>query len=208
MPVIGTTPIYEVIVKQDYAGGNVFNVFHYHNTSGTPSGSGASILNSLIETGVIPSWAALVHTGLTFLELETRRLNNITDFDVEILGATGARVGDAGPNFAAFNFRFNRGTKETRSGAKRLAGVLESDTAAGGNVIVASTITLMEVVAADFAEVFTSGLESFTPVIVGGKYDSTVDPPVLKPEADWVFNDISGILVRGRVTSQVSRKRL
>ena len=206
MPVVGTDLVYELIVKGSVGGTPTVNVFGYYNVGFSPSLPGAGVLNGLFDSQVMAAWSALTSTAVTLTEVSSRRLNNLTDFNTFPISQVGLVIGDRGTDFSAFKIGLIRSTKETRSGHKRIAGLVEIQTTASGNLIDAATLTLLTTLAGDFASQLLAGGDDFRPCIIGGKYDTVPDPPVLKPEADWVYNPLSAVTASSRVTSQVSRK--
>lgn len=206
MPVVGTNLVYELIVKGTVGVTETVNVFGYYNVGFSPDDPASGTLNGLFDSMVMAEWSALVSTAVNLNEVSSRRLNNLSDFDTFPIAQGGAVVGDRSPDFNAFKMGMVRSTKETRSGHKRIAGLVETQTAAGGNTLEPATLTLLTNLASKFASQLLAGGDDFRPCIIGGKYDTSGPTPVLKPEADWLYNPITAITASNRVTSQTSRK--
>lgn len=208
MPVVGTNPIYELTVNYDVAGVNGSNVYYYErNTVPATSVAFQELIDGYLDQ-IVPTWADLTNSRTSITTIECRRLNDLADFGESPIGIPGNVVDDQLPSFVAYAIRLNRATKETRSGAKRYPGVGEADTNPGGSALNAGAIIRLEALATALAVPITEDGETFTQVIVGNKIDRSGPTPVVRPEADWIFNGIQSITVKSRVTSQASRKSL
>lgn len=206
MPAVGTDPIYELTVNYAKGLGVAASVFYYNRVTIPDSGTAAqALINGWVDQ-VAGDWQAMANDLWSITSLRARRLNDFIDFAESPVSLPGARNGPAAPAFVTFKLRFNRSTKETRSGHKRFPGVSEDDTDNSGNNLVTTATNNLTAVANALAQDITEGAETFQQVIVGNKVDNSGPTPVLRPEADWIFNGIQSITVGGNVSSQVSRK--
>lgn len=152
------------------------------------------------------------------LHREVRVRNLFDEADAYSLGIslTGNAVGEATGTMSTFNafaFSLNGNTSLTRTGAKRVSGVLEgwqNDGVFSGDSV---QIAAMDAAAAAFEEAVTVGTviqdPVFIPVIVkrvrtGTPGNYTYDLPSNQGEASW--STIVVALWKALITSQVSRK--
>ena len=206
MPSVGTAPVYQLKVNSLKGTTTGTNILYYFNTAASPSAIGSQNLKTVFEATVIPVWKDLIASLVTMVSLETRRLNNLTDFHVEPLTGTGGQNGDGAPNFVSFKISKIRTTKETKSGWLQIMGVRELDTTTGGNALEVGAFGRLTTLANTLFSNLAQGGDTFTPVIVGNIQDNSVVPPVTRPESQWIYQNVSAMVPDPDVSSQVSRK--
>jgi hypothetical protein len=121
-------------------------------------------------------------------------IDDLTKFSEELSTLTGAVAGDCLPAYAAFGFRLRRLTRDSRNGAKRLAGVPESSQVNG--VAVPGVIAALTAFATQYGADLTVGGATFSPIIF--RRPETAFPvgvPFRSNGADYV-----------RISTQNSRK--
>lgn len=206
MPLVSTDAVYELKVRAQQGGRNMFNILHYVNDGLSPDNPGSTVLVDNFISQVLPDWRALINSAGSIVEVSARRLGSITDFKDTPVSLPGLVNGDRTPRFVAFRIDKVRATKETRSGSIRISGMTETDTVVQGSSLEAAALTRLTALAGTLANPIISGGNRFAIVLVGNKYDTSVTPKVLKPELDWTFNRIAALAAQANVTSQVSRK--
>lgn len=206
MPLVNTAKIYELVISGVQSGGAFNHVLHYINDGLSTSDPGSVVLVNEWVSQVSADYVALVSSTVQIDTLSCRRLNNITDFKETPVTLTGAIGGDRTPRFTAWRIDKVRATKETRSGSIRIPGVTEADTLTSGSQLTVAALARLTTLAGTLGNNIIQGGDAFQMVIVGNKYDTTQDPPVLKAEGLWSYNRISALSAIGAVTSQVSRK--
>jgi hypothetical protein len=204
MPAIGTSVVFELRDFQTFFGSTFLNVYHYvQDTAGTADS--ASNVAAAFLTTVLPDILAMQSESLEHTLIEVEQLGSLTNYTTLVLiGADGTETGSDMPQYNSAAFKLVRTTKETRNGSKRIAGMTEENVT--GNNFTAGFKTEMDGVAATLESPLVSGSITHLPAIVGGKYDTTVTPAVLKPVANWVYNPISSVAASSRVTTQNTRK--
>lgn len=200
MPAVGNNAVYELVVEMNIAGNQLRNVFYYWSQIDPAPGDGSDDLNAAFESTIIPLWQPCVSDDVSFTGLNTRRLNNLTDFNFRTISALGGNVGTNVANFVAATIRLIRQTKETRNGSKRIGGLTEDLVVS--NRLETAAEPLFEALGSGFTDILSGGGFLFNPVIVGGKRPLGV-PAV---EADWIYNLIVGHEVESLITSQRSRR--
>lgn len=149
--------LYEAVLKGVYYGQQTVNRFNYFvdetdapfatannlaNALGLPLDAGAFVVDSVLE-GI----QALVSTNFIFSSLFVREVWSATDFTERFLDATGTVTGESLSPINAYGFRSDIKNLEVHRGMKRFAGVAESHSSVGGN-LVGGAITLAEDLAA------------------------------------------------------------
>lgn len=205
MPVIGSEDVFEIIDYQTRATETFTNVYYYFQQSAANPAT-ASAVGVAFQTQVLPFILAIQSVSILHTRLEVQQLGSLNNFaEVILSNADGEVTGENMPTFIAAPFRLFRDTKETRSGWKRIAGMVEENIA--GDFFEATYLSALQTAANGLETSLTPSGFTLFPCIVGGKYDTTQDPPVLKPPTQWVYNLIQGIEAVNRVTTQNSRKR-
>lgn len=199
--------LYEVSIKAVNQGVNIYNVFQYEALVGDASSDGADVSESWWNH-VKGVWRALVvgGAGMQFLSVTTQDLSEPTGLYGSFAVPTGERQGtrtappqaELTPSFAAVGVRLTVGTRATRPGQKRLAGLVEEDLF--GQAVHSGIISLVnawaDVVTEDMILGAPSALVTLRPVVV--RRDVAGAPVTHQP--------VTGYLVNPFVTTQVSRK--
>lgn len=199
--------LYEVSLKAINQGVNVYNVFQYEALVGDVTSDGADISESWWNH-VKGVWRALVvgGAGMQFLSVTARDLTDPTGLYGSFAVPSGERQGtraappqaELTPSFAAVGVRLTVGTRTTRPGQKRLAGLAEEDLF--GQAVHSGILSLVNawaaVVTEDMILGAPSALVTLRPVVV--RRDVTGTPVAHQP--------VTGYLVNPFVTTQVSRK--
>lgn len=195
MPV-ATQDIFRIIVKYDRLGQELTNVFHYFGVNPVPPDPTSLLVNQFITT-VIPSMTSLVSVNVEFTEVIGENLMALTPIVVVPLTATfGQRVGATTPTFVAASFRYNRATRELRSGWKRIGPMAEEDI--GGDIFETIYTTQMDLSAAVFEADLLIGADVYEPVVIR--------KPTVFPAATITYVNVTSVTAVNRVTTQNSRK--
>lgn len=134
--------LYEVVLRQELFGQEIVNRWNYQST-GTPAavtGSfGLAWAFGAVDTpftSVIEKLQVLQATAVQFVDLEVRAVYDPLDFYTRpfATATTGSGIGEAASPVLAYGFRTNRVNRDIRRATKRIAGVLEEATAAGGGI--------------------------------------------------------------------------
>lgn len=201
-PLPDVPDVYRVIHVQQFSGEEVLNIYHYRDT-GALAFSPASVAQGWWDS-VKASFRALQPTsgGFTSIRVDCEFLEAPRPFGSYVIPVgeqQGLRAAptDFMPVWSAFEISLAVGTRVTRPGNKRIAGMLEGDQSSG--IIIAGTVTLVQNFADKLDVVFTptGGLGTVTPVIVGY-------PTPLQPGAPRV-QDIVQATASGYASHQTSR---
>lgn len=170
------------------------NVFHYRQTFGV---TGGEILAQEWINEVFPHIQSVVTVNTEFVSVEWLNYDNLADFGVDdsIAGQTGARAGESLPTFNTWGFQYNRETRATRNGSKRLGLISELDCAYG--TATGAMLPVLQAAANGLAQfVNLGGTEIWQPVIAR-----------LSPDGATVLltNDVVSVDYK-RMTTQNSRK--
>lgn len=195
-------------------GGNVFelrvfgrllnqeclNVYHYRQTSAT------AVENS--SEDLIDAYREIVRDALLAVQSTQYTVERYEAFNVSVVGpdfyalseltpVAGLRTGEVMSSFQSWGFRYNRATRLSRNGWKRLAGVSEGDSQNG--VAIPGIISALGLAAAAMAQNISGTLYnvSFEPVIYRAIETGTGQPPGAFP-----INGVNYI----RITTQNTRK--
>ena len=186
--------IYEVVLKQTYAGQVVLNVFSYLDLAGLDDKQG--VLASAFDTAVLPSIQTLQNTFVAYTDIICRNLTGIlADVTIPPTTAAGSVVGATCTTFVACPFRYNRISKETRNGSKRFTGMVEENIVSDAFIVAYQTI--MTTAAAVFGANVMGGGSSFAPIILR-------KPPDVA--GVYTYNSVANVQPLNRQSSQNSRK--
>jgi len=196
MPV-ATEGIYEVKLNLDRAGEELVNIFHYRETGGSDTGA-ADLAADFVSTFETPL-QTIFSTAVNIVSVTVRP---IFGTGVEITesftpGTTGDLAGETMPIYSAVSLRYERDSREIRSGWKRFGPMTEAEVV--GDFFTAGYITIVETLATALEAQLTNVSGIFDPVIFRPA-NSAIDP---LPR--WV--GIINISTINRVTTQNSRKR-
>ena len=121
------TSTYKVKLKQNYLGEVCYNIFHYFSEEDwAPEQLALSFL-----ARVVVAMQGVSHTANSYdsVEIEDARAGVLPPYVLALSDFNGIRVGDPTPSFNAWGYFLQRGSKNMRSGGKRVSGVNEADTA-------------------------------------------------------------------------------
>jgi len=188
--------LYQVALFQEYFGQQCVNYWTYNGT-GTP----ASVLGSfalMSALGFIPDgtppafpadtvFAAIRSAQSNQVRYTSALVSALSDYDLAdfytrpfIADTRGQNTDQALSPTIAFGFRTNRVTRAIRRATKRLVGVPEMATAAGG-VIAESYVAPLQLIATRMSEVLVYDDEgntlSFTPCVVSQREIPNPDKP-------------------------------
>lgn len=186
--------LYTVILEQLYQGKTLFNVFSYLHTLGQDDEQ--DLCAQAFDEDVMTPISIIQNTSLDYTSI--RAINVTGTLADEVITPSVASGVDAGVEVVSFvtaPFRYNRETKDTRNGSKRLSGLVEENVVTTG--FVAAYFTQLQT----FATVLETDISTvggiFSPIILGSE---TVTPGTFN------FNTIVSVQALNRTTSQVSRK--
>jgi hypothetical protein len=202
MAVVGSNSLFELRVYSELLGVNIQNRFWYFAEE-PPDTLLASAVVTAFETEVAANWEGSVSEDWNGVRITCDELTSDQNFFDGACGiGPGTQSGDNMPPQACAGLRLLRSTKATRSGWKRLSGLLESHNTDGK--LSAQAQTDFGYVLADFLTDLTVGAYVAEPVLVRKTY--TGDPPVLNAPTAWVYNSIGSGVVIDDITTQNSRK--
>lgn len=185
----------------------VRNVWQYHVTTSAPTITAAHVAegwwnhNKVVLRGIVPSTVS----GL-FRNVEVRELNNVAGalgtYGVPAAEQAGTRTpgtqGDLQPPFVSAGVRLNVGTRITRPGQKRFAGLVEGDNL--GGQLQSGLKTAIDTAMAQMIASMTLGAPAAT---------MTLQPIVCRKDAAGyvtAFQPIESWSVNQYLTSQNTRK--
>jgi len=193
--------ILEIIHVQVIDGEEILNRYNYQVIL-QEAPSEIEVLLDDFKTNVIPLIQAIQTSNVDYVELRGQNLTNGVEIGtVSLSGMSGLRSGGLASNQTAMALRLNRVTKVTKNGAKRYAGLSETDLVTNG------LSSGLQTAMGELGDQLLLGLEFESPtnerteaafVIVGtlpsGGYDLTR------------VNGIGSISALNRVSSQNTRK--
>lgn len=207
--------VYEVIDVQSLYEQQVLNVYFYQQQAAfiPLAGSVAQALAEEFEATVVSQIINVQSEDLAHVEVQVRNLFDPTDTGIAVSGQIGLQssVGGTLPGFNAFGLQLNTDNAAVRPGAKRIAGLPESETGDGipSVAMVAALDDLADVLAAPI----TGGLivmdDIMFPVVVQRVRSGTAGNYTYRlPEnsGELVLGVVLEILVKLLITSQISRK--
>lgn len=203
MPLPDVPDTFRIVLNSKFQADEVVNVFYYRDVAlAAPSPTNVA---SGFWNHIKAAWRAHMYTASYWLtsSVECERLDGAHPFGVyaiptaEQQGTRGAGSSDWLPLFVAGAITLQVGTRTTRPGSKRIAGLQEADIS--GFSLIAGEITLLQALADVFDTTFTpTGAASVVyPVIVGY-------PTPAQPGAPRV-QDVIGAVASPLVSHQVSR---
>ena len=206
MPQIGDSHVWKVLHFQSKSGGQqVLNVYHYHYPD-LPLVPGAQSIAEAFNDDIVPLVAACQSDTVLHERVAVEQLGSLTDYyELATTVTTGDLTGESLPVFNALRLDYVRASKETRSGSKRIAGLIE--TWVSGDFLTATGATERAALASALGDMLTVGIFTVEPVILGIRYVPDTDPKIPLPVSEWVYNPISGVVVNSEITTQNSRKR-
>lgn len=122
--------VYRLIDDQTLLGQDVKNVYYYRSQIGDGT---AGLLAAAWLANVLPAVRAIQSVFVSHDLIQTENLNDLSDFSLFALTSNndGVVTGEVLPAFNSWGFKLNRATRETRNGAKRIAGVAEVNNSNG-----------------------------------------------------------------------------
>lgn len=144
-------PIYEVVLRQNYANQECVNRWNYVLT-GTPAavqGSFALIAAfgaiSLAAETIIGKVRSLQNQGVNFVDIEARDIYSDLDFYTRPFASStnGQGLGEGMSPVMAYGFRTSRTRRDIRRATKRFVGAEEGNVAQAG-VLTSGVLTVME----------------------------------------------------------------
>lgn len=122
--------LYQLIDHQDFGGQKMLNVYWFYQTLGA---GGAQDLATDWVAHLSTELRAIQSSLLTHESVSVINLDDDSDFYelAWVANNLGSVGGDVLPLFTAWGFRYNRSSRSTRHGYKRVPGVAEADTNAG-----------------------------------------------------------------------------
>lgn len=107
----------------------VNNMFFYEFVGA--AGGDAQALGDLFYAWLPPIISTIVSSSYTMTDIEVQNLDTPSDYFVRAFSISGSRSATTQGPFQAWGFRINASSLVEKSGAKRIAGVAESDTTNG-----------------------------------------------------------------------------
>ena len=191
-----TNGLVQVTMKGTFLGQTSDNVFYYWDSTNSPIGDMQGIANAF-DALVFPEWSAITAATYFYSEIVVRDvlgLNN--DFTRAPSVGTGTRAGDEAPSWASARVRLNVTNKETRTGFKRLGGLVEA--VKDGNFLLPAFITDVQTFADLLDNSLVVGAQTYAPVVYG--QGTKADP------TRQVVNPIISALALSDVGPQNSRR--
>lgn len=186
--------LYRVILEQEYQNRVVFNVFGYLHSLGQDDEQ--DLAAQAFDEDIMPQIKTVQGFALDYTSIRAINITgSLADVVITPSEASGIVAGDAVTGFVAAPFRYNRETKDTRNGSKRLCGMVEQNLVTTG--FEAAYFILLQSLATVFGTDISTVGGIFTPIILG---EETITP------GTWNYNTIVSVQALQRSTSQVSRK--
>lgn len=219
--------LYEVTLRQRFAGQLILNVFSYVTVPGI--GVTPSALELLTEMGFIPegdplafpadtiagNLSLLQSSDVDFLSAEARELYSLTDFYEAVYSPAIAAVGGSGSSlspFTAYGLRSARVRLDIRRSTKRFVGVSEGWVNNGG-VLETAAIDALDAVADSMSELLVGLTAAYSPATISRNRVVDVETgkvtyELYPTEAEQEEHTASGLTWAGyaEVRSQTSRQ--
>lgn len=190
-------------VNQSLLGQVVQNVYYYSATFTPPDEVAFSEFVSTFRDRVISEITSWQSTSLSYVNFRVDVVNRAPyEFYVEPSTLVGTAGGDPLPSYVTASFKLEVGTRITKAGGKRFAGL--NDTLVIGNSLVTTLLPSMVEVATALAEpliVLTEALQpaTFTPMVA--RNDGTSESPL------WAINPVISATFSPFVSTQRTRKQ-
>jgi len=194
---IATNGIYELRFRTQRAGQDLYNVFHFLDTTGLDTHA-----QDLADTWKIAKTAFirdLLSSAVTFTDILCFSVFG-TGIEVTVPytgGETGNRVGESMPSYVATSLKYQRSSRETGSGWKRFGPMTEPDVL--GDFFEAVYLSFMDNAAAALEGAVVGASATYEPIIF--RAANTAKDPLPR------YQLISSVNALNRVTTQTSRKR-
>ena len=188
--------IYRLNLESTVGTVQMLNTFWYRTTNGADDL--AQEIADEFESDMMAALVAMVHSTVNF-DLIT--CETVTSFDP--IGSTipspsaGTQIGEIVASYIAGPYRYNRATRETRNGQKRIGPMAEGNVI--GNTFEGAYLTLMIAL--------SNALEASLSLVT-----TEADPVIVRrqttpiPWTDVVYNNVNSVQAVNRVSTQVSRK--
>lgn len=186
---------------QEFLGEQMMNVFYYRYFSAP------SVDNTIYEELaddfsdiVITAMRGIQVVQVEYTKLQVKNLSNGIDFherDLDFTGTISATTDQLEPSFMALAWQLVRDSLVTRSGSKRVGGLIEGSIA--GNEFVGSYTQIDPITAAFGANLHAGIIEVAAPVIV--------KRPIPVPAgSSYLYSSVTDVIFKG-VSSQNTRKK-
>lgn len=181
---------YEMKLKTEMGGQSILNIFHFVQIAGTDNADNLS--DSFISI-YLPVLRNIMSSDVSFTSLETKNLDDATDFWLVSLPGTGNRAQDWFTIQASWSFTYETTRQDSKSGGKRFSGVAKVDVSR--SVPTGTSLVLLGAAEATLESVLQSPAGGWAPVVRGKRAGQL-----------GIFNnDISAVLFIG-VYTQNTRK--
>lgn len=208
------TDWYEVLDKHNAGGQNILNVYHVLRDNG---GITSTVVAEAFEDSILTPLLVLQDDRYLHTAIEVRNLGTPTDFTTRTPSPNqGTRTGAQGfAQFYAAAIQFNRTRNDMKHGQKRWACGTEPD--AGDSQWLSTFLTNLETMRdpllTDWERTVAPGVPVCRYGIIQRVCDVPAQDPCLKyrmPETDAELQFYIPVtaIIRDRIRSQVSRKRL
>lgn len=202
MPVVGTNSLFELKLFGDILGNATLNRFFYFLPQPPDTVEAVDVVFEF-ETKLAAIWEAAVSVdwdGTRVTCDEVTSIQNFFDSTTNIGPGTG--VGVNMPPYVSASIRLFRTTKETRSGWKRIGGILEEQQQNGALEV--ASLAAFNTLADGFADTLPSVGGSITPAIVRVTLDPATGDP--NPADEWVYNLVASAAANSNLSTQNTRK--
>jgi len=201
---------YQLLVKSDFRGQDVLNVFFYEHATG--AGFAGDLILDFNEV-ILPAILAIQTNAIQMVSVEAINLGILADFYVLATTGEGAYAEQSLPPSDAIGFTLKTDTRAVRPGSKRICAVPES--AVGeGEILDAPYIAKIETLRALLGVNIIGTSDTWKPVVlkrtktaIAGTVPTKYRYGLPKTEGDYLAAGILSVLTGEFVTSQVSRKR-
>lgn len=175
---MASTNHYQLLDRQVMNDINIYNAYHYLQTAG--SGGAEECARAFVDY-MLPDLIAVQSSALTHLSIDVINLDNTADYS--LFGLTednvGLNTGSYLSPFVCWAFKLTRTERGHHHGAKRIAGITESNQVDG--VAESAALTALNTLASTMASPTFYGGNYFSPLIfrapnsIKPGYDNAVD---------------------------------
>lgn len=188
--------IYRIVLNWVVGTQNMSSVWHYRGVSPVPPDP-TQILVDEFEAIVLGPVQNVTHENANFVSITGENLTATTPVVVSTLsGKVGQRSGARTSGNVAVSFKYNRASRDIRSGWKRFGPLSEDDTF--GDTFIAAYTTICQATALVLEQDLTIGGDVYQPIVIR--------KPTAFPAASITYVNVASVEHLDRVTTQNSRK--
>lgn len=188
------TGIYELLYEQSYGEEQVLNVYHFLHSLGDDDDQ--DLCAQAFDEDLVTPLSLVSNAVLKYDLIRVRNLTGTLADSVKVPSVSqGVISGEVIASFVAASIRYDRVSKDTRNGAKRIVGLVEADVVA--SIFTTPYFTKLQTLAAVLEQDIATVGAIFHPIILRKPPDEF---------GTYTYNEVASCTALNRVTTQNSRK--